>query len=48
MLNNIFAVIAALLMGFSSLAGSFEMLILGRIIMGIDAGKLYTLQFIHV
>ncbi|KYO45762.1 solute carrier family 2, facilitated glucose transporter member 9 isoform X1 [Alligator mississippiensis] len=38
MLNNIFAVIAALLMGFSSLAGSFEMLILGRIIMGIDAG----------
>uniref|UniRef100_A0A8B9PA32 Solute carrier family 2, facilitated glucose transporter member 5 n=1 Tax=Apteryx owenii TaxID=8824 RepID=A0A8B9PA32_APTOW len=38
LLNNVFAVVAALLMSLSSLAGSFEMLILGRIIMGVDAG----------
>ncbi|XP_076192062.1 solute carrier family 2, facilitated glucose transporter member 9 isoform X2 [Aptenodytes patagonicus] len=38
LLNNVFAVTAALLMSLSFLAGSFEMLILGRIIMGVDAG----------
>uniref|UniRef100_A0A8C7E9H5 Solute carrier family 2, facilitated glucose transporter member 5 n=1 Tax=Nothoprocta perdicaria TaxID=30464 RepID=A0A8C7E9H5_NOTPE len=38
LLNNVFAVVAALLMSLSMLAGSFEMLILGRIIMGVDAG----------
>ncbi|XP_068799487.1 solute carrier family 2, facilitated glucose transporter member 9 isoform X6 [Struthio camelus] len=38
LLNNVFAVVAALLMSLSSLAGSFEMLILGRVIMGVDAG----------
>nr|XP_047902666.1 solute carrier family 2, facilitated glucose transporter member 9 isoform X3 [Anser cygnoides] len=38
LLNNVFAVTAALLMSLSLLAGSFEMLILGRIIMGVDAG----------
>lgn len=42
MLNNVFAVAAALLMSLSLLAGSFEMLILGRIIMGVDAGKLWS------
>uniref|UniRef100_A0A8C6K1I8 Solute carrier family 2, facilitated glucose transporter member 5 n=1 Tax=Melopsittacus undulatus TaxID=13146 RepID=A0A8C6K1I8_MELUD len=36
--NNVFAVTAALLMSLSLLAGSFEMLILGRVIMGVDAG----------
>lgn len=41
LLNNVFAVTAALLMSLSLLAGSFEMLILGRVIMGVDAGKLY-------
>ncbi|XP_053114547.1 solute carrier family 2, facilitated glucose transporter member 9 isoform X2 [Hemicordylus capensis] len=38
LLNNVFAVMAALLMAFSRLAGSFEMIILGRFIMGIDGG----------
>uniref|UniRef100_A0A8D0KSQ1 Solute carrier family 2, facilitated glucose transporter member 5 n=1 Tax=Strix occidentalis caurina TaxID=311401 RepID=A0A8D0KSQ1_STROC len=38
LLNNVFAVTAALLMSLSLLVGSFEMLILGRIIMGVDAG----------
>ncbi|XP_075276648.1 solute carrier family 2, facilitated glucose transporter member 9 isoform X2 [Opisthocomus hoazin] len=38
LLNNVFAVTAGLLMSLSLLAGSFEMLILGRIIMGVDAG----------
>ncbi|GAB0188140.1 solute carrier family 2, facilitated glucose transporter member 9 [Grus japonensis] len=37
LLNNVFAVTAALLMSLSLLAGSFEMLILGRVIMGVDA-----------
>ncbi|XP_038601031.1 solute carrier family 2, facilitated glucose transporter member 9 isoform X2 [Tachyglossus aculeatus] len=36
--NNAFAVLAALLMACSPLAGSFEMLILGRFIMGVDGG----------
>ncbi|XP_054855377.1 solute carrier family 2, facilitated glucose transporter member 9 isoform X2 [Eublepharis macularius] len=38
LLNNVFAIVAALLMAFSRLAGSLEMIILGRFIMGIDGG----------
>ncbi|XP_044274363.1 solute carrier family 2, facilitated glucose transporter member 9 isoform X2 [Varanus komodoensis] len=38
LLNNIFAITAALLMAFSQLAGIFGMIILGRFIMGIDGG----------
>ncbi|XP_067386449.1 solute carrier family 2, facilitated glucose transporter member 9 isoform X2 [Emydura macquarii macquarii] len=38
LINNVFAVVAALLMALCQLAESFEMLILGRIVMGIDAG----------
>ncbi|CAI5783525.1 solute carrier family 2, facilitated glucose transporter member 9 isoform X1 [Podarcis lilfordi] len=38
LLNNVFAIVAALLMAFSQLAGVLEMIILGRFIMGIDAG----------
>ncbi|XP_032079852.1 solute carrier family 2, facilitated glucose transporter member 9 isoform X2 [Thamnophis elegans] len=38
LLNNVFAIVAALLMSFSLLAGILEMFILGRFIMGIDAG----------
>ncbi|XP_061439928.1 solute carrier family 2, facilitated glucose transporter member 9 isoform X2 [Rhineura floridana] len=38
LLNNVFAVVAALLMAFSHLAGVLEMMILGRFIMGIDGG----------
>ncbi|XP_074085896.1 solute carrier family 2, facilitated glucose transporter member 9 isoform X2 [Macrotis lagotis] len=38
LVNNAFAILAALLMAFSCQAGSFEMLILGRFIMGIDGG----------
>ncbi|KAJ7329567.1 hypothetical protein JRQ81_015741 [Phrynocephalus forsythii] len=42
LLNNVFAVVAALLMAFSHLAGIFEMIILGRFIMGIDGGVSLT------
>ncbi|XP_068925964.1 solute carrier family 2, facilitated glucose transporter member 9 isoform X1 [Petaurus breviceps papuanus] len=38
LVNNSFAILAALLMACSREAGSFEMLILGRFIMGIDGG----------
>ncbi|XP_043828562.1 solute carrier family 2, facilitated glucose transporter member 9 isoform X2 [Dromiciops gliroides] len=38
LVNNAFAILAALLMACSHQAGSFEMLILGRFIMGIDGG----------
>ncbi|XP_061688672.1 solute carrier family 2, facilitated glucose transporter member 9 isoform X2 [Syngnathoides biaculeatus] len=38
LLNNIFAVIAALLLTFGERAQSFEMLIIGRFIMGVDSG----------
>ncbi|XP_077790658.1 solute carrier family 2, facilitated glucose transporter member 9 isoform X1 [Podarcis muralis] len=38
LLNNVFAIVAALLMAFSQLAGVLEMIILGRFIMGIDGG----------
>ncbi|KAL8601902.1 hypothetical protein ACOMHN_020637 [Nucella lapillus] len=36
--NNIVVVVAAGLMGFSKMAGSYEMLIVGRIISGVNAG----------
>ncbi|KAJ3602089.1 hypothetical protein NHX12_029849, partial [Muraenolepis orangiensis] len=38
LLNNIFATAAALLLSLGEKAGSFEMLILGRLIMGVDSG----------
>jgi len=36
--NNLFAIIAAALMGFSEMAGSYEMLIAGRVFIGINCG----------
>ncbi|KAM4746188.1 solute carrier family 2, facilitated glucose transporter member 11-like isoform 1-T1 [Anableps anableps] len=36
--NNVFSLVASLLMGLSSSAGSFEMLIIGRLLIGINAG----------
>lgn len=39
--NNILAVAAALLMGFCKMAHSFEMLIIGRLIIGINCGLLH-------
>uniref|UniRef100_A0A3P9M283 Solute carrier family 2 member 9 n=1 Tax=Oryzias latipes TaxID=8090 RepID=A0A3P9M283_ORYLA len=38
LLNNIFAVIAALLLSLGEISKSFEMLIIGRIIMGVNSG----------
>lgn len=37
--NNVFSLVASLLMGLSSSAGSFELLIIGRLLIGINAGK---------
>lgn len=39
LVNNFFAITAALLMAFSLRAGAFEMLIVGRFIMGVDGGE---------
>lgn len=36
--NNVFAIIAAALEGFSASAGSYEMLIAGRFFIGINCG----------
>nr|KAF6393747.1 solute carrier family 2 member 9 [Pipistrellus kuhlii] len=38
LVNNFFAITAALLMAFSLRAGAFEMLIVGRFVMGVDGG----------
>ncbi|XP_061107973.1 solute carrier family 2, facilitated glucose transporter member 9 [Conger conger] len=38
LVNNIFAVIAALMMALGERAGSFEMIILGRFVIGVDSG----------
>ncbi|KAI1888332.1 hypothetical protein AGOR_G00183920 [Albula goreensis] len=38
LLNNVFAVIAAVLMSLGERAGSFEMLVVGRFIIGVDSG----------
>ncbi|XP_045391023.1 solute carrier family 2, facilitated glucose transporter member 11 isoform X3 [Lemur catta] len=38
LVNNAFVVAAAILFGFSRKAGSFEMLMLGRLLMGVSAG----------
>ncbi|XP_030047046.1 solute carrier family 2, facilitated glucose transporter member 9 [Microcaecilia unicolor] len=38
LLNNLFAIVAALLMSLSQLSGYFELLIVGRFIMGVDGG----------
>ncbi|KAK6493563.1 solute carrier family 2 [Huso huso] len=38
LLNNIFAIVASLMLALGEVAGSFEMLILGRFIIGVDAG----------
>ncbi|XP_077601059.1 solute carrier family 2, facilitated glucose transporter member 11-like isoform X1 [Stigmatopora nigra] len=38
MVNNIFAIIAALMMGLSYPTGSFELIILGRLLIGLNSG----------
>lgn len=43
-MNNIFVVAAATLFGFSRRAGSFEMIMLGRLLMGISAGVSMNIQ----
>lgn len=39
LVNNIFALIAALLLTLGERAKSFEMLIIGRLVIGVDSGK---------
>ncbi|XP_038314952.1 solute carrier family 2, facilitated glucose transporter member 11 isoform X2 [Canis lupus familiaris] len=44
LVNNIFVVAAATLFGFSRRAGSFEMVILGRLLIGVSAGVSMSVQ----
>ncbi|XP_045391029.1 solute carrier family 2, facilitated glucose transporter member 11 isoform X7 [Lemur catta] len=44
LVNNAFVVAAAILFGFSRKAGSFEMLMLGRLLMGVSAGVSMSVQ----
>ena len=46
--NNILAVCAALLMGLSKLAGSFEMLIIGKFVNGMPSNNQSTLVLLGV
>lgn len=39
MVNNAISLVAAIFLGFSKLAGSFEMFVIGRALIGIFAGK---------
>lgn len=41
LLNNSFAIIAALLLALGETAKSFEMLIVGRFIIGVDSGEFF-------
>ncbi|XP_037851319.2 solute carrier family 2, facilitated glucose transporter member 11 isoform X14 [Chlorocebus sabaeus] len=44
LVNNIFVVLAAILFGFSRKAGSFEMIMLGRLLVGVSAGVSMNIQ----
>ncbi|XP_045881600.1 solute carrier family 2, facilitated glucose transporter member 11 isoform X8 [Meles meles] len=44
LVNNVFVVAAATLFGFSRRAGSFEMIVLGRLLMGVSAGLSMNVQ----
>ncbi|XP_063459170.1 solute carrier family 2, facilitated glucose transporter member 11 isoform X10 [Pan paniscus] len=44
LVNNIFVVSAAILFGFSRKAGSFEMIMLGRLLVGVNAGVSMNIQ----
>lgn len=48
LVNNIFVVAAAILFGFSRRAGSFEMIMLGRLLMGVSAGRGQDVSLIHL
>ncbi|XP_004843629.1 solute carrier family 2, facilitated glucose transporter member 11 isoform X2 [Heterocephalus glaber] len=44
LVNNVFVVVAAILFGFSRKAGSFEMIMLGRLLTGVNAGVSMNIQ----
>nr|KAF6312234.1 solute carrier family 2 member 11 [Pipistrellus kuhlii] len=44
LVNNVFVVAAAILFGFSHRAGSFEMIMLGRLLVGVSAGVSMSIQ----
>ena len=39
LLNNLIGIGGAVLMGFSNISGSYEMLILGRLVIGVNCGE---------
>ena len=44
LVNCVFGIVAAVLMSLSYFANSYEMIIIGRFIVGINCGKIYYLE----
>ena len=42
MVNTVFGIVAGLLMAFSKLAASYEMIIIGRFLVGFNSGQRFT------
>ena len=43
-MNDVIGILGAALMGFSSMAGSYELLIVGRLVIGYNCGQWRTLR----
>ena len=46
MVNNVISVIAAIFLGVTKPANSYALLIIGRIIIGVFAGRIFVLKYL--
>ena len=47
MVNTVFGIVAGLLMAFSKVAASYEMIIIGRFLVGFNSGQRLTSHTLH-